>query len=230
MAEITLEYPDDIAFRSCYVDASGDPLYWIGDWNTMIDPDWENPPPPTVGDTSNPGTYGLLQIEQSGVEEWKWVTLTRSYFGIDLSDIPGGATILSATLKIKCDMKVNSADWDDLWLNIVQLTEAPDPEEKPLFVIIGNTELCDTPVTYEAWDIGDWNNFELNAAGLALVQAGVGTGCYLGMKEITYDKGYSPPEWTGEGQAFIKPDEVFEIELVVVYSTGFPYSQAQIIG
>lgn len=124
--------------------------------------------------------------------------LHRSIFLFDTSAIPDGATILSAILSIYTFSTFrNDASWD-IKANIY----SSNPASNTALVggdydSLGTTPLCDTDIAFaniKGFLNPGYNNFTLNTTGLAAISKTAIT--KLGLREVTYDVGDTPPPWT----------------------------------
>lgn len=66
------------------------------------------------------------------------------------------------------------------------------------FATLGTTPLCDTPVTYAGYSEAGYNNWALNATGIAAInKTGVTS---LGFRNANYDVANTPPTWSGDAE------------------------------
>ncbi len=126
----------------------------------------------------------------------KWEWLYRSILLFDTSALPDGATIIAATLRIYGDSKEDtlSAAPD---INVYSSNPASDTVlEAGDFNSLGSTPLCDTPITYAGWNVAGYNDFTLNAAGLAAISK-IGI-TKLGLRNANYDVAGVSPTWVAD--------------------------------
>lgn len=148
--------------------------------------------------------------------------LERSIFLFDTSALPDDASIVSAVFSVYGYTKVNEGSWADVKLNVY--SSAPASNVALVggdFDSLGATKLCDTDVTYTNFDATGYNDFILNATGLALISK-IGI-TKLGLREVTYDVGGSTPTW-GSGDRLIlngyfadKSGSQYHPKLVITY-------------
>ncbi|MBA7713106.1 hypothetical protein ES703_122104 [subsurface metagenome] len=118
-------------------------------------------------------------------EAGKWTWLSRGIMLFDTSSIPNDAAIFSAILSLyglaKYDM--NSATPN---INIY----SSNPGSNIALVgtdwaTLGSIPFCNTPIAYADWNIGVYNDFILNAAGLAAIsKTGISK---FGIRNANYD-------------------------------------------
>lgn len=162
----------------------------------------------------------LIYIKSDGVAD-QWDDLLRSCFLFDTSSIPDGSVIISATLSI-----YGSGKADNLTItpNINVYSSAPASDTALAngdFDSLGTTAYCDTPVTYGDWNVAGYNDFELNTAGLAVIDD---TGITkLGLRNANYDVSGTPPAWGNTLDSYLQgyfadePLTTKDPRLVVVY-------------
>jgi hypothetical protein len=125
-----------------------------------------------------------------------WESLSRAIILVDTSGLPDTAVITGGTLSVWGEVKNDT-------LNI-----APDINiyaSSP----ISNTDLVDadyqnlgtvafsTPIAYANWSVSGYNNFTLNAAGLAQISK-VGVSKF-GVRNANYDVASITPAWSHSG-------------------------------
>jgi len=158
-----------------------------GDWMKeaeypiVIDPTITVQPGPTEGkdsyvDDSQPTTnYGTL-VDIASYDNGS--AKTRSYLQFDLSSVPKGSTVSSASLQLYTQdalggnvyLRKVTSSWDETaitWNN------------QPLFEEVADTQVVDTVNTWFAWDISgmvkDWVTGKVINNGVALMTAETGT-------------------------------------------------------
>ena len=168
-------------------------------------------------DSGTDSTFGFRCYTTSGNYDrlYRFITL------FDTSAIPDAATITSAVYSVFAYGVVDENSYN-LYANVY--TSAPASDTAVVagdYDSLGTTALCDTPIGDASWDIDDYQNFTLNAAGLATISK---TGITkLGMREATYDVGGSTPAWgSGKGGRFLtyqaEKGVGYKPKLVVVYT------------
>lgn len=130
----------------------------------------------------------------SNVDANKWARLSRGIALFDTSGLLGDDVISSATLSLYGLSKKD----DDGWLPSINIYSAAPASNTALvagdFDSLGTTPFCDTPITYANWSITGYNDFVLNAAGLAAISKGGIT--KFGVRNANYDVAGTPPTWT----------------------------------
>jgi len=137
-------------------------------------------------------TFGVRVQAGSNTDMWRY--FNRCQFLFDTSVIPPGATIISAKFRVFGDWKQSNPYWPDWAVALVP----SDPLSNIDIVLadhlrLGTTLLSNTFITQEEWKVGDWNEFPLNAAGLARITKGGIT--KFGLREKTYDAANKAPPW-----------------------------------
>jgi len=102
--------------------------------------------------------------------------ITRAIVQFDTSTIPADATITSATLCLYGASKITSGGPSGVGnMNITTVTTAGNTTLSNSDYNIsnyGSTRLSDTSISYANWIIGQYNNYVLNASGLAAINKG----------------------------------------------------------
>jgi len=161
------------------------------------------------GDGANDdlANFYLCYIRADGTSPL-WRGLYRGILLFDTSTLHDSANITSVTLSIYGYTKL-----DDLNItpNINIYSSNPASDTALIagdFDTLGTTALCDTPITYNNWSITGYNEFDLNAAGLATVNV---TGITkLGTRNANYDVaeevgGGSAPAWmAGQKESYLR--------------------------
>jgi len=145
-----------------------------------------------AGSTDDATVIGCFTF-QGAIDENLWISLTRGIFLFYTSSLTGNAKIISATLSLFGDSKLD------------ELGAAPDVNiysSAPLsntllwrgdYNSLGSTPFCDTPIAYGDWDVAGYNDFILNAAGIAAInKTGV---TKLGTRNVNYDVAGIAPNW-----------------------------------
>ena len=169
-------------------------------------------------------TVGKVSFGTDTITDF-WRDLYRSILIFPTSSIPDGATITSATVRLRGYDKGNPGV---LSPNINIFSAAPaDPSNLVVgdFDRLGVDFLCDNAISYPGWVLGDWNEFALNATGIAAINK---TGLTaIGVMESAYDYGGATPVWFSPvGNTYISfYGSVIGIpgrqpQLIVTYSTG----------
>ena len=143
---------------------------------------------------SQSGTSELTIHISAGVTTNKWQTLIRGIFLFDTSAISSSANISSATLSLYGVYKR-----DDLLITPNINIYSSNPASNTILVdadygSLGSTPFCDTPITYNNWSEVGYNDFILNAAGIAAITKGGIT--KLGTRNASYDVAAVAPSWS----------------------------------
>ncbi len=161
----------------------------------------------------------------------RWKSLNRAIYlfgGLDGYPLLG-ATILSAIFSVWGVEKVDYAPWLPS-TNIYSSNPASEVELIPAdYACLGSTPFCDNPVSYLSWNANGFNNFTLNAVGLAALAAAIrGDGILrLGIRNANYDVAGVSPTWismkgSGVSGTFVEQGDPFRPKLVITYSVPTP--------
>jgi len=149
---------------------------------------------------TRPGTWGTAEATtqsvslNSGLSTNIWRYLQRSFLLFDTSIIPPPATILDAKLRLYGYTKSDTDPWAQSAASIVPSSPAINTDiTAPDYQNIANTLLSDTKILWSAWLLDDWNEFPLNAAGLAAIAKGGIT--KLGVRLYPWDTLNVEPSW-----------------------------------
>lgn len=131
----------------------------------------------------------------------RWDLLYRGIFLFDTSSLPDDCIVISAVLSLYGSTlfpKIDEAGWAP---NINVYESAPASNIVLVagdYDSLGSIPLCNTPITFTNWVNGAYNDFELNAAGIALIsKTGV---TKLGTRNANYDVAGISPVWGGISQ------------------------------
>jgi len=151
-----------------------------------------------AGNGSSDEAAGLLVQFVSYRFTTNWFqTLHRVIMLFDTSSIPLTAVITTASLKVYGSNKYDQLS-SNLDMNIYSSNPASDTALVDAdYQALGSTPLCDTPIDYTSFAVGDWNVFILNAAGLAVITKGGIT--KLGARNANYDVAGVQPPWLPGG-------------------------------
>jgi len=128
------------------------------------------------------------------VEDY-WNSIIRGIVGFDTSDIPAGATITEAQVKLR---SLGKGDNFDTPLTPTTNIYGATPESSEALVAgdysqTQSTEFS-TTITYANWPAsGEWVTFDLNEDGLAGISKGDIT--FFSVKNANYDVAISAPAW-----------------------------------
>lgn len=156
-----------------------------------------------VGTAANDSLGGEM-IEFLGIacdeNENKYNRLRRSIFLFNVSALPGGAYINSATFSLYG--RNTGASSFEPKVNVYSSAPASNTELVPGdFDSLGSVPFCNTPISADDWTTLEYNDFILNVAGLAaLATAIAGAGILkLGVRDSVYDVGGATPPWSYPG-------------------------------
>jgi len=125
-----------------------------------------------------------------------WNELWRTIFLFDTSTIPLGATIVSAIVSLYIESRIKTFAWEGS-LGIYASTPASNIAIVAAdYQEIGIVELA-TPIGYNSIVAREYNDFQLNAAGLAAITKGGIT--KMGAREGDYDAPNIRPAGMGGG-------------------------------
>lgn len=139
---------------------------------------------------SDSGTTAYVKIRSTSTTD-RWFELARGVVLFDTSTLPDDVAI-SATLSLR-----GLAKRDDFGMtpdiNVYACNPASNTEILPAdFTTFGSTPFS-TTISYASWDINGWNDFVLNASGLAVINK---TGITkLGLRNVNGDVNNSEPTW-----------------------------------
>jgi len=128
-----------------------------------------------------------------GLNSGEYHYLIRGIFLFNTSPLPNDANIISATLSLYGVVKLDTGNW----LPNVNIYAAAPASNIALaigdFDSLGSTPFCDTPIAYADWVTDGYNNFVLNAAGIAAISK---TGITkIGLRNTNYDVAGVAPTW-----------------------------------
>jgi len=130
----------------------------------------------------------------------KWDYCKRSIMGFDLSAIPSGATVMSASLELSGKATAVIDDWGAASLVLTQATVLSNTAVTLNdFDLFGNTELAQR-ITAKVWRGLGGNTFYFNENGIKFVQIYAGSPMFVGTR-ISYDFDNDKPAWSAGDQA-----------------------------
>jgi hypothetical protein len=153
----------------------------------------------------------------------RWRRIARAIILFDTSTLGSGANISAATLSLDGYTKSDDNSWAP---NVNIYSSAPVSNTAVVagdFDSLGLTAYCDTPITYAGWNTSGYNDFVLNASGLAAInKTGVSK---FGTRGANYDVADTPPAWGDTKTAYIWASSVehgagYQPKLVVTYTSG----------
>ncbi len=173
--------------------------------------------------TQDSGVEGGITIDENDPGHPNtWCDFDRVVLLFDTSPLPGSATISAATLSLYGAYKGDSAV--AITPNINIYSSNPASNIVPAygdFNSFGSIPLCLTPITYVGWNLAGYNDFVLNAAGIAAIIKGGIT--KLAARNANYDVAATPPTWTASGSHYVHTwfadkGVGFKPKLVVTYT------------
>ncbi len=151
-----------------------------------------------------------------------WDYIYRHFQNYDLSEIPAGSSIISAKLWCIFEAKVDT-DNDDPLLNIYKSTAGASISSGDYDACEGEADgeeepMCDTPLQFDAVDIGSWYSFTLNTYGLAYLNTQFGASnsfqvCFRTVEDADDD----PEGWGSEEGRIFQLDNAENMYLQVEY-------------
>ena len=139
------------------------------------------------------GDTALVGSSCSATED-EYNRLYRILALFDTSGI-GELIIASAVLSLRGSAKLNNIANADI--NVYSSAPASDDElVAGDYATLGGTPFCDTAITWGDWVTGGYNDFTLNAAGLAAInKTGISK---FGARSAYHDVGNNPPPWVSD--------------------------------
>lgn len=130
-------------------------------------------------------TYSYIMRLQAYSTASRYTYLYRSIFLFDTSALPDIVEITDATFSVRGQAKT---DTNAKAPNLNVYSSAPASNTAVVagdYDSLGETPFCDTPITYAGFSTAAYNNFLLNAAGIAAI---ISTGVTkLGLRNANYD-------------------------------------------
>jgi hypothetical protein len=154
--------------------------------------------------------------------------LYRIIATFDTSSLPDGASISSATISLYYHYKNDPAS-NSPTINVYSSTPASSNNLVAADYSQIGTTAYSTAITYANWTSGQYNDFALNATGLAAIsKTGISK---FGFREATYDAGGSTPTWGGGwqttnivGKLADQPGTSQDPKLVITYTPTTDYT------
>lgn len=155
---------------------------------------------------------------RSNIDLWEW--LDRSIFTFDTSPIGAGKSLISGIFSVRGYSKADEASCIP-FINLYTSSPAnPNDIINTDFATLGTVPLCDTPISYDAFNTTGYNDFVLNAIGLAAInKTGITT---LGLRNSNYDAARIAPPWVSRADVymmgyFAEAGEDYRPKLCLVY-------------
>ncbi|MFH1714133.1 MAG: fibronectin type III domain-containing protein, partial [Candidatus Nealsonbacteria bacterium] len=182
-------------------------------WNSLV--------AGTGNDYQSSQTSWEVALIYSYAPDGNWYYLRRGIFLFDTSALPDDANISAATLSIRGQGKVDNLNINP---NVNIYSSAPASNNVIVpgdFDSFGSTAFCDTPITYAGWSTTGYNDFILNAAGMAAIsKTGVSK---FGTRNVNYDVANIEPTWSSTKDSrlygyYAEAGEGYQPKLVVTYT------------
>lgn len=163
-------------------------------WTTIVNKSAGNTANSTAGDDS------VIEI-QADITSNTWRKLVRAFYLFDTAALPDGDTIDSATLSIKGSGKFDATGITPN-VNIYASTPASNTDlVTDDFDQVGSTAFA-TAITYANWSTSAYNDFALNASGLAAItKTGVSK---FSARNAAYDVADSQATWGATAEAGVQ--------------------------
>jgi hypothetical protein len=187
--DLPLELGDSATF---YPDASPETSSFDGYAQRIINPDRESWSSlvNSSGTNSADGTGIATGVNIGGTSASPyWWSLARNIFSFDTSSL-GSVVVTAATLSTRAQNKVD----EDGWLPDINVYDATPASQTGVsnsdYQTCGDTPFS-SPIAYADWTIGDYEDFVLNAAGLAEISV-VGNTTFS-QRNANYDVAQTSP-------------------------------------
>jgi len=177
-----------------------------------------------AGDNANDSAVSGMVVHIGSADTGgNWSFLSRGIYLFDTSSLPDDVDITNATFSVYGSLK-----YDNLNITPNVNVYASNPNSSTALVAadyanVSSTPFCDTPITYAGWDTAGYNDFALNAAGLAAIDvAGVSE---FSLRNANYDVAATPPAHTPSQQSSLQgyfadqAGTANDPKLVVTYSS-----------
>jgi len=154
------------------------------------------------GDTSDDSGALIYAVyfRASGTNN-QFQSLRRGIYLFDTSALPDSAVVTSATLSLFGNSKLddNGATPN---INIYSSDPATNTAIVPAdYATLGSVAFCDTPITYAGFSTTAYNDFALNAAGMAAISVdGISK---FSSRNASYDVAGADPAWVNSGQSYL---------------------------
>jgi len=153
----------------------------------------------------------------------KWRIIYRSIFLFNTSSLPDDAAISAATLSFYGYSKLDNLSVTPN-INVYSSNPASSTGLAAAdFHSLGATAFCDTPKTYASWSTAGYNDFSLNASGIASIsKTDVSK---FGTRNANYDVANTSPTWSSangsNAQSYTAEKGTgYKPKLVVTYTAG----------
>ena len=156
----------------------------------------------------------------AGTTNDKFTIMQRGIILFDLSNVPSGVTLASATLSVYGVVKLDGFSATPE-LNVYLSAPASDTAVVAGdYDSLGTTAYCDTQITYTNFDADGRNEFVFNSTGRSAVTTALaGDGILkLGLRESKHDAANSAPSWVSAASSYF---EIFTADKGVVLGVDY---------
>ena len=181
---------------------------------------WANTKAGAGTNAGNADANSAMAAFYCGTTTNKFTRADRTIFLFDTSLLPNGATITSAIFSIYGAGAKQDPTSSSPTFNIYSSNPASNTALVPAdFTTLGTTQYA-TSITYAAWNDSGYNDFTLNAAGIAAISK---TGITkFGLREASFDAGSGTPNWVNSavmyvGGCFSEAGAGYKPKLVITY-------------
>lgn len=220
---ITLEIDSSATVTTFYPDAHPESLTVDGTTGRDIHSTWADihDGAGTYAYDSWPMAYACY--EYSGASSSNWYCIYRSAALFDTSPM-SGATPTAAVVRV-----YGASKFDNLGIaptvNIYSTNPTTDTAVGTgdyIYTKWGAAQYCDTSIAYADWNLSGYNEFELNAAGLAAINpSGITKIGFRDNYDVANTKPTGVPNLSGTMMTFYTSENVtYKPELVVTYGGG----------
>lgn len=168
--------------------------------------------------TATLGYVGMTSDDETD----KWANIERCVFLFDTSSL-AGRTVISATLSIRGYSKADGLSCTPD-INIYSSNPASNTNlVAGDYDSLGTAAFCDTAITYTGFNTSGYNDFVLNASGLAAINtSGISK---FGARNTNYDVANSAPSWAASKSSrfrmcYAEYGAGYQPKLVVTYTQG----------
>ena len=191
-----------------------------------------------VGDTSydsitEGGLVRVSTVDTSVANYWKY--LHRAIAVFSTSALPDTASLTNAVFSHYGNGKVDTGSWTpDINIYAWQETTPRSPltslQASDYDIAQWGAAYCDTVITYSSWSTTGYNDFTLNATGLAAISK---TGITrIGERNAYYDVAGNTPTWAALKDSYLlgyfaEQGTGYKPKLVVTYSEPYIYRSSR---
>ncbi len=179
-----------------------------------------------VGTSGTPHPSSLVFQLRSDGGSSDWFRMYRIFINFDTNTLPKGINISAATVRVWGELKDNGLGISPA-LNVFSSSSAFNSTVVAAdYDKVGDTPFA-TAIAYADWTASAWNDFELNAAGIAAIVSGGVTN--FSIRESNYDAPDIAPPWSSNLEcnmwmAGTGGGAGHRARLIVTYGANFPSS------